>query len=72
MEFNTTKVSNEEVEARYLRLNAKYNPAQNPVSGNQEAFDKIQEAHDCLKFPQCRLQYNKFGYYIKQTAAESD
>ena len=57
-------VSLEEITAHYEALNQKYNPAFNTEPENLVKFKRIQEAFDCLKAFQCRVQYKKFGSYI--------
>lgn len=65
LNLNSTQVTLEEVNSNYEILNKKYNPAFDPGNENLARFKQIQEAHECLKFPQCKQQYTKFGSYIQ-------
>src|SRR3546814_5599080 len=50
------------VKASYRKLAMKYHPDKNPGCGDSEArFKAISEADDCLKDPQKRAMYDRFG-----------
>lgn len=49
--FNTTVVTQEEVNEHFEILNRKYNPAYDPGNEHLAKFRQIQEAHECLQFP---------------------
>ena len=50
------------LKASYRKLAMKYHPDKNPGCGDSEArFKAISEAYDCLKDPQKRAAYDRFG-----------
>ena len=50
------------LKASYRKLAMKYHPDKNPGCDNSEArFKAISEAYDCLKDPQKRAAYDRFG-----------
>ena len=50
------------LKASYRKLAMKYHPDKNPGCGDSEArFKAINEAYDCLKDPQKRAAYDRFG-----------
>ena len=50
------------LKASYRKLAMKYHPDKNPGCGDSEArFKAISEAYDCLKDPQKRAMYDRFG-----------
>src|SRR5690606_1286073 len=50
------------LKASYRKLAMKYHPDKNPGRGDSEArFKAISEAYDCLKDPQKRAAYDRFG-----------
>jgi len=69
--MNNTRAGTVEVTEHYAVLNAKYNPSNDPGNENLARFKKIHEAYECLKINQCRIQYNKFGSYVKAGPGEA-
>ena len=50
------------LKASYRKLAMKYHPDKNPGCGDSEArFKAISEAYDCLRDPQKRAAYDRFG-----------
>ena len=50
------------LKASYRKLAMQYHPDKNPGCGDSEArFKAINEAYDCLKDPQKRAAYDRFG-----------
>src|SRR3546814_5647404 len=50
------------LKASYRKLAMKYHPDKNPGCGDSEArFKAISEAYDCLRDPQKRALYDRFG-----------
>ncbi|TNV77705.1 hypothetical protein FGO68_gene13693 [Halteria grandinella] len=72
--LKSTNANLDEITQAYEALSQKYNPAFNPAPENLKKFKRIQEAYDCLKTFQCRVQYKKFGSYIAslQTSTGDD
>ena len=51
------------IKSSYRRLAMQYHPDRNPGCNESEAkFKAISEAYDCLKDPQKRAAYNRFGH----------
>ena len=51
------------IKSAYRKLAMKYHPDRNPGCGESEAkFKAISEAYDCLKDPQKRAAYDRFGH----------
>ncbi|WP_324742955.1 molecular chaperone DnaJ [Tsuneonella sp. CC-YZS046] len=51
------------IKSAYRRLAMRYHPDKNPGCGESEAkFKAISEAYDCLKDPQKRAAYDRFGH----------
>ncbi len=51
------------LKAAYRKLAMRYHPDRNPGCGESEArFKAINEAYDCLKDPQKRAAYDRFGH----------
>ena len=51
------------IKSSYRKLAMKYHPDRNPGCGASEArFKAISEAYDCLKDPQKRAAYDRFGH----------
>src|ERR1700741_459180 len=51
------------IKSSYRKLAMKYHPDKNPGCGDSEArFKAISEAYDCLKDPQKRAAYDRFGH----------
>ncbi len=51
------------IKASYRRLAMKFHPDKNPGCGDSEGrFKAISEAYDCLKDPQKRAAYDRFGH----------
>lgn len=51
------------IKSSYRKLAMKYHPDRNPGCGDSEArFKAISEAYDCLKDPQKRAAYDRFGH----------
>lgn len=51
------------IKTAYRRLAMRYHPDKNPGCGESEAkFKAISEAYDCLKDPQKRAAYDRFGH----------
>lgn len=51
------------IKSAYRKLAMKYHPDRNPGCGESEAkFKAINEAYDCLKDPQKRAAYDRFGH----------
>src|SRR3546814_837106 len=51
------------IKAAYRKLAMKYHPDRNPGCGDSEArFKAISQAYDCLKDPQKRAAYDRFGH----------
>lgn len=72
--LDNTRATLDEITQRYEALSAKYNPAFNPEPENLVRFKHIQQAYDCLKTFQCRVQHKKFGSFIAslQTSTGDD
>ena len=55
--------SADELKSAYRRLAIKYHPDKNQGCGDSEAkFKAVNEAYDCLKDPQKRAAYDRFGH----------
>jgi molecular chaperone DnaJ len=53
----------DELKSAYRRLAIKYHPDKNQGCGDSEAkFKAVNEAYDCLKDPQKRAAYDRFGH----------
>jgi len=51
------------IKSSYRRLAMRYHPDKNPGCGDSEArFKQISEAYDCLKDPQKRAAYDRYGH----------
>src|ERR1043166_3093054 len=51
------------IKSAYRRLAMQYHPDRNPGCGESEArFKSISQAYDCLKDPQKRAAYDRFGH----------
>lgn len=51
------------IKSSYRKLAMRYHPDKNPGCGDSEAkFKAISEAYDCLKDPQKRAAYDRFGH----------
>src|ERR1700741_668268 len=51
------------IKSSYRKLAMKYHPDKNPGCGDSEArFKAISQAYDCLKDPQKRAAYDRFGH----------
>ncbi|MHC4092293.1 MAG: DnaJ domain-containing protein [Planctomycetota bacterium] len=58
----TRSASADEIKRAYRRLAKKYHPDRNPGDAAAEAkFKEVQAAHEVLKDPQKRAQYDRFG-----------
>ena len=65
LELKSAQASLKEINEAFERLNKKYNPAFNIEKESVQKSKDIQEAFSCLKFPQCKQQYFKYGFYIE-------
>ncbi len=55
--------SADELKSAYRRLAIRYHPDKNPGCQDSEGrFKAISEAYDCLKDPQKRAAYDRFGH----------
>ncbi|HWJ68762.1 MAG TPA: molecular chaperone DnaJ [Sphingobium sp.] len=51
------------IKSAYRRMAMRYHPDKNPGCGDSEArFKSVSEAYDCLKDPQKRAAYDRFGH----------
>jgi len=58
------------IKSSYRRLAMRYHPDKNPGCKDSEAkFKQISEAYDCLKDPQKRAAYDRFGHAAFQQGA---
>ena len=58
------------IKSSYRRLAMRYHPDKNPGCGDSEArFKQISEAYDCLKDPQKRAAYDRYGHAAFQQGA---
>ena len=58
------------IKSSYRRLAMRFHPDKNPGCGDSEArFKQISEAYDCLKDPQKRAAYDRYGHAAFQQGA---
>ncbi len=58
------------IKSAYRRMAMRYHPDKNPGCGDSEnRFKAINEAYDCLKDPQKRAAYDRFGHETYKNGA---
>jgi molecular chaperone DnaJ len=58
----TREADDATLKTSYRKLAMKFHPDRNPGCGTEAKFKEISEAYDCLKDPQKRAAYDRFGH----------
>ena len=58
--LESTLATPEQIDTNFETLSETHSPKQNPEA-DSDVWDKIKTAHKCLKSPECRNEYTRFG-----------
>lgn len=58
--LESTSASPDQIESNFETLSETHSPKQNP-DADVDLWEKIKTAHKCLKQPDCRNEYTRFG-----------